>query len=174
MLCRVKGRGPAARATKLRMPRVAAALAGGLAVVAGVVVLGFPYLSIRETSAADSVGRRNPTAALSDLADAASLNPLSADPGRLGGTLALQAGNPLEAQRRFRQAISREPGGWFAWFGAGLAASALGDAAAAQHDFQVAGSIEKQQPAIREALARVDSTRPITPAAALGLLALAQ
>jgi Flp pilus assembly protein TadD len=149
-------------------------LLGAIALAAGVVVLGFPYLSIRETSAANSSGQRNPGAALSDLTDAARLNPLSADPGRLAGTIALQAGNPTEAQRRFRQSISRQRGGWFAWFGAGLAASALGDAAQAQHDLRVAASIEKQQPVIRQALARVNTTRPLTPGEALNLLVLAQ
>jgi hypothetical protein len=74
------------------------------------------------------------------------------------------------AEARFQQAIDREPGGWFAWFGKGLAASALGQRRQARHYFEVAGRIEMRQPAIQEALARIDSQNPLTPAAALALL----
>ncbi len=149
-------------------------LAGALALVAAVIVLGFPYLSVREVSVASDAQRRNPDAALRALSTAAELNPLSADPGRLGGTIALRDGNFTVAQGRFRQAIAREPGGWFAWLGAGLAASALGDRAQARHDFQVAESINSTAPAIRHALARVNGRRPLTAADAFRLLVTVQ
>jgi hypothetical protein len=64
--------------------------------------------------------------------------------------------------------------GWFAWLGAGLAASALGDRAQARHDFQVAESINSTAPAIRHALARVNGRRPLTPAEAFSLLVTVQ
>jgi Flp pilus assembly protein TadD len=146
--------------------------AGGLAVLALVAVLGFPYLSAREQSIASDLRQRNPQAALSALRKAAQLNPLSAAPGRLGGTIALQAGLYLQAEKEFRQAIAREPGGWFSWFGDGLAASVLGDTARARHDFDVAVSIQRPQPAVRTALARVNSLHPLTPAEALSMLVL--
>ena len=54
---------------------------------------------------------------------AAELNPLSADPDRLAGTIALKVGLPNIAAARFTRATDRDPGGWFGWLGAGLAAS---------------------------------------------------
>ena len=54
--------------------------------------------------------------------------------------------------------------------GDGLAASALGDSVRAQHDFEVAARIDKDQPAVEQALARVNTTHPLTPAEAFKLL----
>jgi hypothetical protein len=147
-------------------------IAGVAAVVAAAVVLGFPYLSVREQAAAAAVRDRNPGAALNDLADASKFDPLSADPGRTAGAVALQTGNYDEAISRFSQSISREPGGWFAWLGRGLAESALGNAGAARSDYEMAASINKRDPTVKQALARVYTTRPLTPAQAFQSLTL--
>jgi len=151
--------------------RVAAVAGGGLAVLAAVVVLGFPYLSVREMSVASDLRQKDPAGALSDLSTAADLNPLSADPGRLGGTIALTTGEYGAAQRRFEQAVSRDPGGWYAWLGAGLAASASGNRALARHDLEIARGINSQEPVIRMALDRVDSSHPLPPVTAIQDLA---
>ena len=145
-----------------------------LAVLAAVVVLGFPYLSVREVSIATNLRRTDPAKALSDLRIAADLNPLSPDPGRLGGTIGLQTGQYATARQRFEQTVSRDPGGWYGWLGAGLAASALGERALARHDFQVARSINPKDPVINEALDRVGSSDPLTPGAALQSLVFRQ
>ena len=145
-----------------------------LAVLAAVVVLGFPYLSVREVSIATNLRRTDPAKALSDLRIAADLNPLSPDPGRLGGTIGLQTGQYATARQRFEQTVSRDPGGWYGWLGAGLAASALGERALARHDFQVARSINPKDPVINEALDRVGSSDPLTPEAALQSLVVRQ
>ena len=147
---------------------------GGLAgLVAAVVVLGFPYLSVSEQAAAAVARASNPTAALRDLSHAARLDPLSAAPGRLAGTIALQIGDYPEAKARFGQAIDREPKGWYAWLGRGLAASALGDTSSARRDFEVAKSLNSRQPAITAALARVNTADPLTPEEALAMLVTA-
>jgi hypothetical protein len=153
-------------------PRLA--LGGGalIATVAAAVVLGFPYLSARETSAALAVRAANPAQALRHLSKAADLNPLSALPGRLGGAIALQDSQFTDAGRRFRQAIAREPEGWFSWLGAGLAASALGDRRGAHRDFAVAKSLNSKQPAVVQALARVYSRHPLTASQAFGMLVI--
>ena len=144
---------------------------GGVAALVGAItVLGFAYLSVAEVSVADAIRDRNPAQALHRLKVAANLNPLSADPGRIAGTIALQEGNYTEAVSRFGQAISRERGGWYAWLGQGLAASALGDTARAKHDFEVAAAINSRQPAVSEALARVDTIHPLTVAEAFRAL----
>ena len=150
--------------------RAVTAVVGVLAVVAAVVVLGFPYLSVREVSVASNMRGTDPAKALSDLRIAADLNPLSPDPGRIGGTIALQTGEYATARDRFAQAISRERGDWFSWLGAGLAASALGDRAAARHDFDVAGSINRRAQVIKEAIARVGTAHPLTPSEALPMI----
>ncbi len=154
------------------VPGRALAFGGGAILVGALIALGFPYLSVTETSQASRVAPRNPAAALHDLDQAAQLNPLSALPARVGGAIALRGGLYMEAAQRFRQAIHREPGGWFSWLGAGLAASALGNADQAHEDYTRAHAINPQQPAVRQALARVDTTRPLTASQAFALLVL--
>jgi hypothetical protein len=164
---RVRSRSPIAVPAAVRIGLAAVALA----IV--VLTLGLPYLSVREVSIADDVQASDPQQALVDFSRAAKLNPLSAVPGRLAGGVALDNGDNRTALTRFRQSISAEPGGWFAWLGAGLAASALGDRQAAHHYFSVAYSINSRQPAVRQALARVYGRHPLTSAQAFSLLAVA-
>jgi hypothetical protein len=167
--------GPAAPSRAVtRIPRALRVGTLGLAAVCAFVVLCFPYLSVREVSLASDLRVRDPLAALRDLERAAKLNPLSADPGRLGGAIALQTDQFREAERRFRQAIAREPHGWFAWLGDGLAASALADRDRARRDFRAARALNSRQPAIAEALARVDTARPLTASQAFRLLVFAR
>ncbi|MDQ6811685.1 MAG: O-antigen ligase family protein, partial [Actinomycetota bacterium] len=160
------------RPRRIRVPRPVLAGAGGVALVATVAVLGFPYLAVREVSSASDVRARTPASALHDLAIAAQLDPLSAGPGRLGGTIALQNGLYQTAQRRFDQATGREPGGWYAWFGTGLAASSLGERALARRDFRRASEINSAQYAVQQALARVSGPHPLRPSEGLALLVL--
>jgi hypothetical protein len=168
---------PPPRDQQVRRPAQRAAvpaglrLAGGVAFLAAVAVLGFPYLSVREVALAGQDRQRDPAAALARLATAAALNPLSPEPGRIAGAIALETGRFAEAQRRFGQTIAREPGGWFAWLGDGLAASSLGDRPRAERDFRIAAAINPRQPVIVEALADVRSRHPLTAGQALAQLA---
>ena len=134
-------------------------------------MLTFPYLSATEMSAASAIRQSNPNAALDRLATAADLNPLSPDPTRLAGVIALQTDQFTIAQDRFRQTIDREPGGWFGWLGAGLAASALGQHDRAYRDFRTAASINAVQPGIMQALDAVYTNHPLTAAQVFGILA---
>jgi hypothetical protein len=154
----------------LRIPRTVAVTGATTALLAGAIVLGLPYLSVREVSLATEVRSSDPAAALRDLSRAATLNPLNADPGRLAGVIALQIGHYATAEQRFSQSISREPGGWLSWLGRGLAASALGDRARAHHDFEVALSINSHEFAVSEALARSYTRAPLTPAEAFKII----
>ncbi len=150
--------------------RALATTAGALALIATVVVLGVPYLAVREVSLGTSAAGSDPQAALADFRRAADLNPLWSVPGRLAGVVALEAGQPATARRWFEQAIAREPGGWFAWLGAGLAASAQGQPVAAHRYFETAIAIDGTQAVIRQALARSLSARPLTISQALKLV----
>jgi hypothetical protein len=158
-------------ALRRRIPPFLAYGAGVLAFAAAAFVLTFPYLSATETSAASGIRQSNPNAALDRLATAADLNPLSPDPTRLAGGIALQTDQFTIAQDRFRQTIEREPGGWFGWLGAGLAASALGERNRAYRDFGTADSINSVQPGIKQALDAVYTEHPLTAAQVFGILA---
>jgi hypothetical protein len=153
-----------------RLPRPAVWIAGSVTLLAALAVLGFSYLSVREVSLGNDVSTSNPARAFDDLKLASRLNPLSADPGRYAGAIALQAGDFYTARQRFSQAIAREPGGWFSWLGAGLAESALGDANTASHDFKRALAINSVQPAVKAAVARVRTHHPLTADEAFSML----
>ena len=151
--------------------RVLVAGAGVVALVAALYALVPAYLSVREVSIASDLRASDPAGALQHLQTAADLNPLDADPGRIGGTIALQTGQYATARQRFQQSISREPGGWYAWLGSGLAASALGDREAARHDLEMAAAIDSKDAVIQVALDRLDTAHPLTPADALQMVA---
>jgi hypothetical protein len=178
---RAPGAGPEAAALDaptrrtLRRWRAPVLLAAGTAAwLAMSVVLAFPYLSVVEQSRAAEERAGNPVGALADLATASKLNPLTSAPGRLAGDIALETGQYEVALSRFRQSIEREPGGWFGWFGAGLAASELGEESQARHDLTVARSINDRQPAVTAALARVGTSHALTAAEALKMLVIVQ
>ncbi len=152
--------------------------ARGLSLVAGLVLLmactvalAFPYLSVREVSEASDASSTDPAAALSDLSRAASLDPWNPVPGRMAGQIDLTTGHYPQAERAFRQTIAREPDGWYAWLGAGLAASARGDDVTAARYLHRAFEIDDQDPVIRLALDRVLTPHPLSPSRALNLLA---
>ena len=138
------------------------------------VVLAFPYLSAHEVQVASRASATNSSAALDDLRLAAKLNPLSSDPGRLAGAIALRNGRWTLALRQFRKSLAAEPGGWFSWLGAGLAESALGEPEQAHRDFVQAKRINARQPAVQDALQRVYSKRPLSSDEAFKLLVLLQ
>lgn len=174
----VEGGADGARiATPARRGRLPAPVTAGLGLVAlacATAVLAFPYLSAHEVQTASGSDGNDPSAALNDLRLAAKLNPLSSDPGRLAGAIALRNGRWTLALRQFRKSISAEPGGWFSWLGAGLAESALGEPEQARQDFVAAKRINARQPAVQDALRRVFTHSPLTSDEAFKLLVLLQ
>lgn len=168
--------GSAAR-DRRRSRRVPAPLgfsAGLVVLVCLTVVLAFPYLSAHEVQVASRASATNTSAALDDLRLAAKLNPLSSDPGRLAGAIALRNGRWTLALRQFRKSLAAEPGGWFSWLGAGLAESALGEPEQAHRYFAEAKRINARQPAVQDALQRVYSKSPLSSDEAFKLLVLLQ
>ena len=167
-------RAPEERRRRLRVPTSAWIVAEAVALACVTAVLAFPYLSAREVQLASHADSGNASAALKDLRLAAKLNPLSSDPGRLAGAIALRNGRWALAANQFGKSISAEPGGWFSWLGAGLAESALGEPERAHRDFSQANRIDARQPAVRAALQRVYSRTPLTSDEAFKLLVLLQ
>ncbi|MFZ0043554.1 MAG: hypothetical protein WAK93_19755, partial [Solirubrobacteraceae bacterium] len=169
--------GPATEAERSRIlprarpvPNVVKVGLTAVAMITAVLVLAFPYLSVREVSLASDVSAANPRAALGDLNKARKLDPLSSIPGRTAGALALEIGDYRVAADRFKQSISEEPGAWFSWLGAGLAASALGDRDTAHRDFETARAINSRQEVVQQALDRVYSAHPLTSTQAFSMI----
>jgi len=157
-------------AGRVGLRRVATVAPLALAYLAATVLLTFPYLAVRAVSEASDLRARDPLAALSDLKLASELNPLWAQPARVRGAIALQSGQFQLASRSFSQAIAREPGGWFAWFGEGLAEGALGNFTKASHALRVAQRIQSDQPVIGQALAQLRGSHPLDPGTAIASL----
>jgi hypothetical protein len=157
-----------------RIPAWIPATVAGVVFAASAVVFGFTYLSVREQSVAGNIAVTNPSGALHNLSLAADFDPLSSEPGRLAGEIALENHLYNVALSRFRQSLREEPLGWLSWFGEGLAASELGDRAAARQDFIRARHIEKNQPAISKALALLGTAHPLSAGQALRMLVVTQ
>jgi O-antigen ligase len=149
-----------------RLPAVVSAGAGVLALAAATVVLGLPYLAVRELNDGEAVSHTDVAASLADFRSSHRLNPLMSDPGVLGGTVALVNGHDAAAAAWYRQAIAREPGQWVAWLGRGLAASAQGQVTQAHRAFVVAHRLDGRQPVTGVALRRVGTDHPLAPAEA--------
>ncbi len=149
--------------TRRRIRRTAIGAVIVVAIAAATLTLTVPYIAVREVSSADNIQTSNPAKALGDLKLASQLNPLWSQPGRLAGTIALETGREEQAASWFREATKREPGGWYGWFGLGLAQSALGHIPQARHALRVALSIDRSQPTIEQVLHAVASPVPIPP-----------
>lgn len=143
--------------------RVASIAVGALALLTGTVVLGLPYLAVRELSLGTVASHTNVSASVADFRESYRLNPLMSDPGTLGGSVALINGDDRTAAVFFRQAVSREPGDWIAWLGRGLAASGQRETRLARSAFRVAMHLDSDQLAVRNALKRVGTRHPLTP-----------
>ncbi|HEU4702894.1 MAG TPA: O-antigen ligase family protein [Conexibacter sp.] len=140
----------------------ALALGGAALAVAAGLALALPYLAERDVAAAASGWPSDPARAFERLDRAADLNPLSARPDLVAGVIALELRESRVAQTHFSRALERDDQDWFAWFGRGLAASALGDRARARADYRQARRLDPAEPLVREALARLNGRGPLT------------
>jgi len=159
--------GAAARAGRGRLA-VAVGL-GALALLAAAAIV-LPYLAEREVAAAGSGWPSDPARAFERLDRAADLNPLSSRPELVAGVIALELGRSRVAEQHFSAALERDEGDWFAYFGRGLALSALGERARARLQYERARSFDPAEQLVREALARVGRRNPLTAQEAFGSL----
>ncbi|HEY4897162.1 MAG TPA: O-antigen ligase family protein [Solirubrobacteraceae bacterium] len=111
----------------------------GLALGAGAVValilaasLALPWLSELQVQRAAHIWTSSRQAAYSDLDEAASMNPLSAQPYLVAGSIALRYGEVERADRQFALALGRSPEDAYATLERGAIASSRGESARAR------------------------------------------
>jgi Flp pilus assembly protein TadD len=163
-------RRPAAATVPTGRGRVAMVVGLGALALLAAAAIALPYLAEREVAAASSGWPSDPAGAFARLDRAADLNPLSSRPELVAGVIALELGRSRAAEQRFVRALERDGGDWFAYFGRGLALSALGERARARLQYERARALDPAEPLVREALARVAGRNPLTAQEAFGSL----
>jgi tetratricopeptide (TPR) repeat protein len=161
---------PAVAGNRRARGPLALAAAGGVLAVLAALVLALPYLAEREVAEAASGWPSDPAGAFTRLDRAADLNPWSARPQLIAGVIALELRRSRVARGYFSRALEREADDWFAWFGRGLAASALGDRERARASYRRAHALDPAEPLVLEALRRLNGDDYLTAQEAFGRL----
>lgn len=139
------------------LPRIAVVVALVLAALS----MALPWLSDTATQYAADHWREDPTAAFNRLDHAASLDPLSADPYLVAGTIALKRSDQARAKADFRQALKRQSRSAYAVLELGALASVYGDEAAALRLLTRAAALNPRDRLTRKALADVKGGRRV-------------
>ena len=127
--------------------------AGAAAAVIAALSLLLPWLSERYSDRAAKAWPRDPAGAYRELDRAAALDPLSARPKLLTGTIALRLTDYARAQKAFEDALDREPRNAFATLQLGAIASARGDRTGAVRLLSRATGLAPEDAVTRTALA---------------------
>lgn len=137
-----------------------------VAVIAGLVVavlsMALPWLSDVSTQYAAEHWRSDPASAFRRLERASSLDPLSADPSLVSGTIAVQRSELARAQRDFRQALEREPRSAFATVELAAIASSYGRRAESERLLARAVKLDPRDRLTRKALADARAGREVS------------
>jgi hypothetical protein len=155
---------PAASKAAAPLRRLPAAGTAAVAVAAALlaVVLAFPWLAERETRRAVDGWRAAPAASFDRLDRAAALNPLSARPHTVAGTIAVELGQLGRAQAAFREVLAIEPENAYALLELGAIAAERGDRRRALTILRQARGLRPRDEAVRLVLARVLRRRPVS------------
>ncbi|HSC90993.1 MAG TPA: O-antigen ligase family protein [Gaiellaceae bacterium] len=139
------------RRTTLVVTTLAVVLAGATA-----VSLGLRWLSESFQEAAKRTWVAHPERAYSRLDAAARLDPLSAEPLLLEGSIALKRGDRARARDALDEARAREPRNWYVRFQLGVLAASGGDFATASRHLLAARRLNPRDPiaALAERLVR--------------------
>jgi O-antigen ligase len=146
---------PAPRAPTRRR----ALLIGGLGALAALVAAGAliaPTLSQLEVDSAARIWPAHPREAYDRLSEAASLNPLSDEPYRVGGSIALRFGELQRADGDFTRALRRSRNDAYPTLQLGAIASNAGERERARSLLRRAVQLSPREPLAREALAVVE------------------
>lgn len=117
-----------ARPQRSRALKVVAVIGALAVVVLAALSLAAPWLSRMEVQSAAKVWPQAPSTAYARLRDAADLNPLSAEPSLIAGTIALRLNELGRARHQFELALERVPGNAYATLELGAIASSRGEA----------------------------------------------
>jgi O-antigen ligase len=129
---RSSGTTSAPRAMRIaRAARIAAALGAIVLALVAAASLAAPWLSRMEVQSAGRIWTAAPASAYARLREAARLNPLSAQPNLVAGTIALRLQEDARARRQFELALKRSPEDAYATLELGALASSRGDRARA-------------------------------------------
>ncbi|MHB8491417.1 MAG: O-antigen ligase family protein [Solirubrobacteraceae bacterium] len=134
-------------------------------VLAAAASLAAPWLSALEVRAAAAVWAHAPGTAYRRLSDAAQLDPLSAEPALVAGSIALRLGDLKRADHQFALALQRSPDEQYATLERGAIASQLGEARRARAMLQRAHTLYPRDPLANMALALADAGRRVSVAA---------
>jgi hypothetical protein len=138
-----------------RLPRgavVAATVLGAAVFLASALALLGPWLSGLEVEQAARIWTRSPGTAYARLEDAAGLNPLSAQPNLVAGSIALRRGELGRGDREFARALSRSSDDAYATLERGAIASTRGEQARALALLTRAATLNPRDPLTRQAL----------------------
>jgi tetratricopeptide (TPR) repeat protein len=151
---------PGAASPLVDSPRLAVPLAAG--VLVALASFGAPWMSeLYSDQAADSWAR-SPATAFYKLDRAASLDPLSARPKLLAGSIALRLQSWNQAERYFNQALDRDPRDAYAHLELGALASQQGRRAQAEALLGQAVKLSPRDAISAFALGRVRDGRTVT------------
>ncbi len=148
---RVDSASPAREIGSRRRLLTGSALA--LAGLAGAAAFALPWFSSLEVGSAAAVWARAPATAYSRLRTAADIDPLSAEPYLLAGSIALRYGELSRADRDFELALERSPDDQYATLERGAIASQRGNSVRADALLSHALVLYPRDPLARDALA---------------------
>jgi tetratricopeptide (TPR) repeat protein len=137
------------RGVAIRRAGLAAAVLAALLAAASLTA---PWLSQRQIQSAARIWTHAPRAAYARLQDAADLNPLSAEPYLVAGSIALRFEDLALADRRFSQALARNPDDAYATLERGAIASFRGERLQALRLLARAARLDPRSGLARQAL----------------------
>ncbi len=131
---------------------IAVALGGTAVAIVAALALAGPWLSGLEVQQAAHIWQRAPGTAYSRLEDAAGLDPLSAQPYLLAGSIALRRNELARGDREFARALGRSSDDAYATLERGAIASTQGRQAAALALLSRAAALNPRDPLTLRAL----------------------
>jgi tetratricopeptide (TPR) repeat protein len=149
------------RAVSRGWPRRSLIPLGAIFAFAAIASLTAPWLSSLEVQSAGKIWVRAPQQAYARLDHAARLNPLSAEPYVVAGSIALRRGETGRAAHEFALALKRTPGEAYATLELGAIASARGEPRRALELLERAVRLSPREPLARAALATVRSGKRV-------------
>jgi O-Antigen ligase len=130
--------------------------------VGALVALAIPFVTARKVQRAIAVWPTQPAVAYSQLRAASSLMPFDAQIDVVGGAIALNQGEYGEARAWLLKAGRREEESWLTPFLLGLIDSEQGLRRQGRAELLSARRLNPREPAIAQALERIDGAHPLT------------